>query len=117
MIIAVTNLKGGVGKSTLSQNIAVGLSHLRYKVCLVDTDDNKSSLQWFGVRDKELSKLAVVGVTETEALHQTVKDLDEHYDFIVIDGTPSLLKMTTSIILQRISTPISFRWLCATFFS
>ena len=98
MIIAVTNLKGGVGKSTLSQNIAVGLSNY-YKVCLVDTDTNQSSLQWFGVRELESPNLKAVGVTDSTALYKAVKSLDADHDIIVIDGTPSLLKMTTSIIL------------------
>ena len=99
MIISLTNLKGGVGKSTLSQNIGVGLSHLGYKVCLVDTDTNQSSLQWFGVREADDTDLKVVGVTDSGALHKTVKSLADDHDIIVIDGTPSLLKMTTSIIL------------------
>jgi chromosome partitioning protein len=38
MNIAVTNRKGGVGKSTMSLHLATGLATLGYRVALVDTD-------------------------------------------------------------------------------
>lgn len=37
-IIAVTNRKGGVGKSTMSTHIAAGMATLGYNVAIVDTD-------------------------------------------------------------------------------
>ena len=37
MVISVTNLKGGVGKSTVAQNMAVGFAHKKYKVCILAT--------------------------------------------------------------------------------
>ena len=32
MVISVTNLKGGVGKSTVAQNMAVGFAHKKHEV-------------------------------------------------------------------------------------
>lgn len=100
MKIGITNLKGGVGKTTLAQNLAVCLAHMDYKVCLVDTDTNQNSLSWYGVRDENLPEILVVGATDSKALNKSVEQLHKDHDFVVIDGTPSLSEMTTRIILS-----------------
>lgn len=99
MKIGVTNLKGGVGKTTISQNLAVGLAHIGYKVCIVDTDRNQNSLAWVGERSDDLPNLLAVGLTDSKSLNKMVDQLDKDHDFIVIDGTPSLSEMSTRIIL------------------
>jgi len=99
MVIGVTNLKGGVGKTILAQNLAVCLAHMGYSVCLVDTDTNQNSLSWSGVRDEELPNILTVGSTEPKAVSKQVALLSESHDFVIIDGTPSLSEMTTRIIL------------------
>ena len=99
MKIGVTNLKGGVGKTTIAQNIAVCFAHMEYKVCIVDTDTNQNSLAWNGVRDEDLPNILVVGATDSNALTKTVDTLHKDNEIVVIDGTPSLSKMTTRIIL------------------
>ncbi len=99
MKIAITNLKGGVGKSTITQNLAVCLAHFGYKVVIVDTDTNQNSLAWFGARDIELPNINVVGVSESEAISKSIENLHQDYDIVLIDGTPNLSKMATRIIL------------------
>ena len=99
MIIGITNLKGGVGKTILSQNIAVCLAIQNYKVCLVDTDTNQNSVSWAGLRDSDLSEILTVGLTDSKAMTKEVAKLDKSFDFVIIDGTPSLSDMTTRIIL------------------
>ena len=45
MIIGLLNQKGGVGKTTLSVNLAGAFVELGYKVLLVDADPQGSSLK------------------------------------------------------------------------
>jgi chromosome partitioning protein len=100
MKIGVSNLKGGVGKTTIAQNLAVCFAHMGYKVCIVDTDTNQNSLAWSGVRDENLPGILVVGATDSKALNKTVDKLDRDHEIVIIDGTPSLSEMTTRIILS-----------------
>ena len=99
MRIGITNLKGGVGKTTISINLAVCFAHMGYRVCIVDTDTNQSSLKWYGARDENLPQVLAVGATDAKALNKAVDKLHNDHDIIIIDGTPSLSEMTTRIIL------------------
>ena len=48
-VIAVTNQKGGVGKTTTTTNVAIGLERYGYKVLIVDFDPQgelTTSLGW-----------------------------------------------------------------------
>ena len=100
MIISITNLKGGVGKSTITQNLAVCLAHMDYKVCIVDTDENQNSMSWNGARDEDLPSVTVVGATGQKGFSKAVKSLHRDYEIVLVDGTPSLSAMTTSIIIN-----------------
>ena len=99
MKIGISNLKGGVGKTTISQNLAVCFAQMGYKTCIVDTDENQNSLAWSGVRPAELPPITVVGITDVMALAKTVDYLHRDYEVVIIDGTPSLSEMTTGIII------------------
>ncbi len=97
MVIGITNLKGGVGKSTLSQNLAVALAHKGYKVCILDTDlEQRSSMKWHGLREQE-PYIAVFGV-EGEQINKIAEEQKKAYDLVIIDGSPQLSKTTTKIL-------------------
>ncbi len=99
MKIGISNLKGGVGKTTISQNLAVCLAHIGYKVCIIDTDRNQNTISWIGERDESLPTILAVGITDAKALNKTADQLDSDHDFVIIDGTPSLGEMATRVIL------------------
>lgn len=53
-VIAIANPKGGVGKSTLSTNLAGWLAHQGHAVMLGDLDRQHSSRQWMALRPPQL---------------------------------------------------------------
>lgn len=99
MRIGITNLKGGVGKTTLSINLAVCFAHMGFKVCIVDTDTNQNSMAWLRVREDDLPRVMVVGATDPLVLHKTVNQLHDDYEIVIMDGTPNLSPMNTRIML------------------
>ncbi len=102
MVIGVVNLKGGVGKTTVSQNLAVGFAHRGYKVCLLDTDlEQKSSMRWAELRGEAQGhqpSIKVVGVMG-ESVPKVVEEEKKHYDVVIVDGNPHLGKATTKTML------------------
>ena len=98
MIISVTSLKGGVGKSTITQNLAICFAHSGYKVCIADADANQSALRWSSLRDESLPKVPAFGTPE-KTIASNIKQLSDDYEILLIDGTPSLDRLTSKIIL------------------
>ena len=99
MVIAITNLKGGVGKTTIATNLAVCFAQKGRKVCIVDTDlSQKSSMDWAGSRDESARKVPVFGITEKQ-LNKEVEGLRKDYDLVFIDGTPQLAELASRTIL------------------
>ena len=97
MIIGVLNQKGGVGKTTLSINLAAALSLSGLKTLLIDADPQGSALDWQASRDGS-TLFPVVGVAKP-TLHKDVPTLAAGYDHVVIDGPPRVNDLARSAIL------------------
>ncbi len=95
MVITVISFKGGVGKSTVSQNLAVSLAHQGKDVCIIDADENESSNIWYSFRPEELPSVPVFHVTNRTDMSKTINTLSERFDIVIIDCPPAV-KDTTS---------------------
>ena len=104
-IIAVSSGKGGVGKSTVSANLAVALAKLGYKVGLLDTDIFGPSMpKMFGVEEERPYAVEKDGRQLIEPIEKYgVKLLS--IGFFVNPGTATLWRggMATSALKQLIA--------------
>jgi len=55
-IILIGGEKGGVGKSTITTNIAVEMSYRKAEVIIIDTDPQKTSINWIDRRNELIEK-------------------------------------------------------------
>jgi chromosome partitioning protein len=86
MILAVGNIKGGVGKSTLSVNVAVALARDGLDVLVIDGDEQASAATFAAIRAElpDGAKFTTVQL-QGAAIRQQVRQLAGKYDHIVID--------------------------------
>lgn len=89
-IIAVSNQKGGAGKSTVTTNLAVELAHRNFEVLVIDSDaEQQSAMVWSARREQvnENGELPFVQVTHLPAKNlRNVHRLRDKYEYILIDG-------------------------------
>jgi len=83
-VLAVANSKGGVGKSTLSTNVAIQAVNAGVRVLLVDTDPQASSTLFATTRDEARPGFRVIQMTKP-LIHREVPRLAEGYELVVID--------------------------------
>ncbi len=84
-IIAITNQKGGVGKTTTSVNLSAALAYLGKKVLLIDIDPQANATQGIGIDRSQL------GYTVYDAITQEVplKNIIVHSDVENLDVIPA----------------------------
>lgn len=91
-IIAFVNQKGGVGKSTLTTNVAAILS-TKYRVLLLDTDTQASSEDWGVARINKLEgdnrlrgfSKHYRGVKKASEVTLDLQEIAASYDIVVVD--------------------------------
>lgn len=106
MIIAVLNQKGGVGKTTLSVNLAAAVALAGKRSMLIDADPQGSALDWQASR-KGQNLFPVLGLAKP-TLHKDIPALAAHYDHVVIDGPPRVNDLARSALMasDRVVIPV-----------
>src|SRR3954452_6577309 len=87
MIIALTQTKGGVGKSTLAVNLAVERARAGRDVLLVDADEQATASDFTALRTQQLGRPGYTAVALSGANVRTqVLQLKPKYEDIIIDA-------------------------------
>lgn len=105
MLIAFTNTKGGVGKSTLASHLVLWLFDRGYRVALLDSDEQQTAARW--VRAAEPS-IEVITATEMEAIQQARTELLKTHDIVVADtpGKESDAARTVTLLCDLAIVPL-----------
>src|SRR5215213_11001119 len=88
-VIAVTNQKGGVGKTTTAVNVAYDLSKQGKRVLLVDFDPQGNTTSGLGVNKQQLGKTVLEVVADEVPIAEVVLQT-RHKNLWLVPATPQL---------------------------
>ncbi|MGI0120152.1 AAA family ATPase [Zooshikella sp. RANM57] len=90
MIILIGGLKGGPGKSTIAQNLAVGCALQGLSVLLVDADPQGTSAKWAERRNELIDNgeqlPPVFCEQQTGNIRRDLLDRRSRYDMVIVDS-------------------------------
>lgn len=85
-IIAITNQKGGVGKTTTAINLSACLAEAGQQVLLVDFDPQGNASSGLGIERGDLEKTVYDVLSEEASIEESlVKNIQDHLDLLPSD--------------------------------
>ncbi len=100
-VIAVSNRKGGVGKTSVACNLAVELVAMGKKVALFDLDPQKSATFWASCGEGVLSKISQpVDASNPKTFRKAIDDAKRKYDRVVLDCPPSFTDASLNAMVE-----------------
>lgn len=85
-IILVGSQKGGVGKTTISVNLASLMATKGKDICLVDADVQGSSSEWAAERETKDAVKSITCVTLQGDIKKSLLDLNKRFEIIIVDA-------------------------------
>nr|WP_176704744.1 AAA family ATPase [Pseudomonas sp.]QBM91772.1 partitioning protein ParA [Pseudomonas sp.] len=107
MLLVVGGEKGGSGKSTIAQNLAVWLALKGYDVLLLDADPQLTTRDWAAERQKNEQLAALSFEQATGDLRKILIDRMQRYQMIVVDagGADSLALRSGMAVATHLLLP------------
>ncbi len=85
-IIAITNQKGGVGKTTTAINLAATLAEANQRILLLDFDPQGNATSGFGIESEDIKNTIYSVMTGESSMDETILvDVIENLDLIPSD--------------------------------
>lgn len=108
MLLLVANEKGGVGKTTISVNLAVLNALSGKETLLVDTDAQQSTASWSAVRHENEIEPRITCITKTGKVGYDLAMLKEKYDVVIVDagGRDSIEMRQAMAVCDKLIIPI-----------
>ncbi|NRB40956.1 MAG: AAA family ATPase [Pseudomonadales bacterium] len=87
MIITVASIKGGAGKSSICQTLAVYLlqNFPEKSLLLVDADPQKTTAEWIQERNENEDLPGIPCVEQSGKIHGALQEHAKNYDFVLVD--------------------------------
>jgi chromosome partitioning protein len=99
MIIALSSLKGGSGKTTLAIHLAHAIALMGKRVLLADADPQGSAGGWAAAREEGAPPpFPVIGMARN-TLHRDLPEVLKDYDHCVIDTPPRVSALARTAVL------------------
>ena len=104
-VIAVSNPKGGAGKSTTTLLLATYLAQQGATVSVLDADPNQPIMDWKRNGTSKTTLTVIGGVRESN-LMEVLESQDQQFVFIDLEGTASLLVSRSIAMADFVIVPV-----------